>query len=114
MRSTDVINEHDSRLLLRKKVTEFATAVIRPQSARTINDLDSKAFAALTSLAFNIGVAAFSASTLQKLLSSRKYQEAAKQFDRWVFANSVRLPGLVTRRAREKALFLSGIKSPGR
>ena len=33
-------------------------------------------------------------------------REAAKEFDRWVYANGKKLSGLVSRRAEEKALFL--------
>jgi len=62
---------------------------------------------ALISLSFNIGLAALKSSTLMRLINEGKPKQAADQFDRWVFANGKRMNGLVTRRASEKALFLS-------
>jgi lysozyme len=50
-------------------------------------------------------------STLLRLLNQRDYAGAADQFGRWVYAtvNGVKteLPGLVKRRAAERALFLT-------
>lgn len=63
--------------------------------------------AALASLVFNIGRAAFLSSTLLRRLNAGDKTGAASEFDRWVWDNGVRVPGLVARRAREKALFLS-------
>lgn len=64
-------------------------------------------FDALVSFTFNVGVGAFGRSTLLKLLNQGKYALAAEQFDRWTKANGKELPGLVSRRAEEKKLFLS-------
>lgn len=63
--------------------------------------------AALVSLVFNIGVGAFVASTLLNVLNEYDYRGAAAQFDRWVYAGGKVSKGLQTRRAAEKALFLS-------
>ena len=63
--------------------------------------------AALVSLVFNIGTGAFIASTLLNVLNEYDYQGAAAQFDRWVYAGGKVSKGLQTRRAAEKALFLS-------
>jgi lysozyme len=63
--------------------------------------------AALISLVFNIGVGAFSASTLLRLLNEYDYIGAAAQFPRWVYAGGKVSKGLQTRREAEKALFLS-------
>lgn len=66
------------------------------------NALDS-----LTSFAYNIGIDAFSHSTLlQQLNAGIDKKIVAKQFDRWVKANGKTLPALVKRRELEKALFL--------
>lgn len=62
---------------------------------------------ALISLSFNIGLDALRKSTLMAKFNDGRVREAADQFDRWVFANGHRMNGLVTRRASEKALFLS-------
>ncbi len=62
---------------------------------------------ALCSLIFNIGQAAFTKSTLMRLLNQRDYAGAAQQFERWnIAAGQVNL-GLTNRRAAERAMFLS-------
>jgi lysozyme len=64
---------------------------------------------ALSSFTFNLGGGALASSTLLKLLNSGDRAGAAAQFGRWTKAKvngvSVDLPGLVSRRAAEAALF---------
>ncbi|MDR2366135.1 MAG: lysozyme [Zoogloeaceae bacterium] len=60
---------------------------------------------ALADLVFNIGEGAFAKSTLLKKLNAGDYEGAAAEFDRWVYANGKKLPGLVKRRAAERKLF---------
>ena len=69
--------------------------------------LNQNQFDALLSLAYNIGASAFSQSTLVKKLNANDIRGAADQFDVWVNAGGKRMQGLVNRRAKEKALFLS-------
>lgn len=69
--------------------------------------LNQNQFDALVSLAYNIGTNAFSKSTLVKKLNANDIRGAADQFDVWVNAGGKRMQGLVNRRAREKALFIS-------
>ncbi|QQV08243.1 lysozyme [Acinetobacter johnsonii] len=69
--------------------------------------LNQNQFDALVSLAYNIGTNAFSKSTLVKKLNANDNRAAADQFDVWVNAGGKRMQGLVNRRAKEKALFLS-------
>ena len=68
--------------------------------------LTQNQFDALLSLEYNIGITYFKSSTLLRLLNQGKYNDAANQFDRWVYANKKKLAGLVKRRSIEKALFL--------
>lgn len=63
--------------------------------------------AALTSLAFNIGAGALGGSTLVRKLNAGDLLGAADAFRSWVYDNGVRVPGLVSRRERERAIFLS-------
>lgn len=71
-------------------------------------------WSALVSLAFNIGAAAFKGSSVLRKLNAGDRIGAASAFDLWVKARDpksrakVVLPGLVKRRALEKALFLRG------
>jgi lysozyme len=60
---------------------------------------------ALSDFVFNVGITAFANSTLLRKLNKGDYAGAAKEFDRWVYANGKRLPGLVKRRAAERKLF---------
>lgn len=62
-------------------------------------------FAALVSFQFNTG--ALAGSTLLAMVNQRNFQEAADQFGLWIHAGGQVLAGLVTRRAAERALFLS-------
>lgn len=62
---------------------------------------------ALTSFVFNLGVGALRKSTLLKRLNAGDYAGAAGQFGLWVNAAGRPMPGLVRRRAEEKAMFLS-------
>lgn len=64
---------------------------------------------AMVSLAFNIGRTAFRNSTLLKLFNQGDKAGAADQFLRWVYSGDKTRPnpGLVSRRNRERELFLS-------
>ena len=58
---------------------------------------------AFVSLAYNIGSGAFCGSTLVRKLNAGDYAGACAEIDRWVYAGGKRLPGLVKRRAEERA-----------
>lgn len=64
-------------------------------------------FDAMCSFIYNLGATQVSTSTLLKRLNQGNYNAAADQFGRWVYDNGVELEGLVIRRAKERALFLS-------
>jgi len=64
-------------------------------------------FGALASFAFNLGVGNLRSSTLLKKLNASDRAGAADQFLRWVRADGKVLPGLIKRRAAERALFLA-------
>lgn len=87
--------------LLRKDLERFEKAV----RDRVIVPINQNQFDALVSLAFNIGVGAFTRSTLLKILNQSDYQGAKNEFRRWVHAGGKRLQGLVNRREKEANLF---------
>lgn len=58
---------------------------------------------AFVSLAYNIGSGAFCGSTLVRKLNAGDYAGACAEIDRWTYAGGKRLPGLVKRRAEERA-----------
>lgn len=57
--------------------------------------------AALIDFAFNCGTGNLQASTLRKVINRKEFDQAPKQFMRWVFARGVKLNGLVRRRKAE-------------
>jgi lysozyme len=63
-------------------------------------------FAALTDFSFNAGPGNLEISALRRRLLRGDYEGAANQFPRWVYAQGIKLPGLVRRRAAERDLFL--------
>jgi lysozyme len=68
----------------------------------TLND---NQLIALVSLVFNIGVGAFSSSTLLKILNAGDFAGAAQEFLKWDHCNGVVSQGLLNRRKAEMALF---------
>ena len=62
--------------------------------------LNQNQFDALVSFIFNVGVGAFTRSTLLKVLNLGNYKEAANQFDRWHIP-----PEITSRRDSEKNQF---------
>lgn len=65
---------------------------------------------AFTSLVYNVGSTAVCKSNAARLLRSGAYTAACNELPKWVYAGGKRLPGLVTRRAEEKAVCLKGLK----
>ena len=66
--------------------------------------------AAYLSFTYNVGVGAFSRSTLLKKLNSGKRLEACAQLLRWDKAGGKRLKGLTLRREAENKLCLEGVQ----
>ncbi len=60
--------------------------------------------AASVSLAYNIGTNAFCASTIVKLFRAGDWAGGCAEFSKWVKAKGKVLPGLIKRRAYERAM----------
>lgn len=73
--------------------------------------LNQNQFDALVSFTENEGAAAFERSTLLRMLNEGNYSGAMSQFSCWVYQAGQILPGLVTRRQQEAALFNTPISS---
>lgn len=99
----DTCTETQAKTYMAHDLKKFEATV---NKAVTVQ-LNQNQFDALVSLAYNIGTRAFSKSTLVKKLNDNDIHGAADQFDVWVNAGGKRMQGLVNRRAKEKALFLS-------
>lgn len=64
-------------------------------------------FGAMVSLAYNIGLKAFSASTLLKKHKAGDYAGAKAEFPKWRFNDGKEMAGLVRRRKAEAELYAS-------
>ena len=94
-----------------------ATAILKTEVAKYEDKIDEWTgggaadyeLAGMTSLAYNIGLSAFSKSTILRLYKAGKLREAAAAFSLWnkarVDGSLIVLPGLVARRAEEAAMF---------
>lgn len=101
------ITEPEAIELLKTDCTKFVSAIHKLVKV----DLNRNQFDALTSFIFNIGIGAFTKSTLLKLLNQGNYNDAAKEFPRWSTIKGVPSNGLITRRQLEKCLFLTPLKN---
>lgn len=96
------ITEEQAEELLRKDVKRFEDGV-----SAIVGPCTQGQFDALVSFSFNLGLGALMSSTLLKRHKAKDYQRAGDEFLRWVNAGGRKLPGLVKRRAAERALYLS-------
>ena len=63
--------------------------------------------AAIVDFTFNLGAGRLQTSTLRRRINQRDWAAAANELGRWVYGGGKVLPGLVTRRAAERALLTS-------
>jgi lysozyme len=73
-----------------------------------VTPLTQEQFDALTSFVFNVGETAFANSTMLKKINAFDCLGAGKEFSRWTKAGGKELPGLVVRRASERAQWEKG------
>lgn len=102
LRIGDVISEERALALLRDDLgfAEFTVNL----AVKVV--LSQNQFDALVSFTFNVGSKNFRKSTLLKLINQSDFIAAAEEFPKWASAGGRRLPGLIRRRAEERALFL--------
>lgn len=100
----DLISRHQAEVILEYDLQKFESGVsaLAPKS-------NSNEFSALVSFAFNVGLDALRGSTLLKHHVKGLKLNAASEFGKWVHAGGVVLPGLVQRRAAERALYLAAV-----
>lgn len=96
-------SEHMADVLLAFDLTRYEEAVERQLAGKVTENQ----FSALVSFTYNLGIKAFEGSKLCALCKEGKMSAASRQFERWVLAGGKKLPGLVARRASERALFLT-------
>lgn len=74
-------------------------------------NLPQPVFDAATSITFNVGCGAMRKSTMFKYLNAGKYVQACNELSRWTRAGGRVLPGLVSRREKEKQLCLTPVNN---
>ena len=109
----DTITQEEADKLFKDTVDKFEYQVkmILGDTLKAI--LPESSISALVSLAYNIGIGAFSRSTLLKIIRDNKnnLKDIRIQFMKWVYANGKVLNGLVARREAEYKLYEKGILS---
>ncbi len=96
-----VLTEAEAEALLKQDL-QVAEAIVK----RNVKvPLTPYQYSALVSLVFNIGQGHFENSTLLEVLNQGDYQEASRQFMRWVHVDGERIQGLVNRRIAERQMF---------
>lgn len=102
----DVMTQDQANERLKVEVSNFAKRMHNILSQYNI-DVNQNQFDALVSFAYNVGLENFINSTLFKKLMNGDFVGASNEFSKWVFANKVKLNGLVIRRREERELFNS-------
>ena len=74
-------------------------------------NLPQPVFDAATSITFNVGCGAMRKSTMFKYLNAGNYAQACNELSRWTRAGGRVLPGLVSRREKEKQLCLTPVNN---
>jgi len=97
------ITVQEAQELLEQEVSHTELALLRLVTA----ELTPEQHAALVSFTYNVGSGNLQASTLRRKLNRGDYDGASDEFPKWRKAGGRVLAGLVSRRAEERALFLS-------
>lgn len=107
-----IVTEEEGEELFQKEIAKHEATVARLVTV----DINQNEADALISLSFNIGAGGFQRSTVLRRLNRGDRKGAAKAFEMWTKATvkgrKVDLPGLVSRRQREAALFLKPVEAP--
>lgn len=97
----DEISASEAEQLLVEDLTAFSNDL-----SRLVNvPVSEGQYIALLSLAFNVGATAVKKSTLLFHLNHGRYDDAAAEFDKWLYAGGKVSEGLKRRRAAERKLF---------
>ncbi|MCE9566380.1 MAG: lysozyme [Planctomycetes bacterium] len=110
VRPNSVIDEYTAEILLSQDVTNAARSVNRLVRV----PLNENQFSALCSFVFNLGEGQLRNSKSIAVLNQKRYLEFADRMLLWTKDNGAELPGLVKRRAAERALFLTPVIAGGK
>lgn len=108
VREHDKITSQQAEEMLKQDLKVYAYSVSQNVKVK----INQNQFDALTSFCYNVGKEGLRTSTLLKKLNAGDFSGASKEFEKWVHGGGKVLPGLVTRRKAEKALFLKHYVEP--
>lgn len=98
----DKISQEDADKLFQYYADRFSKQV----DSVVIATINQNQFNALVSLAYNIGIGAFSKSTLLKKVNTNSCDTSIKtEFMKWVNAGGKKVQGLVNRREKESEIY---------
>lgn len=109
-----VVTEEEGEAMFAKEIAETEHGVLQAIT----RPMNQNEFDAFTICAYNIGVTAFRKSSMCRLFNKGDKAGCARAFERWVKAKNPKtgklqtLPGLVSRRKREAALFMKPVEKP--
>lgn len=109
VRMGDTITEDRANEYLAEDLHEVELALIR----LVYVNITQNQYDALVCLVFNIGITAFSKSTLLRKLNLQDIRGAGDEFDKWIYDKGVAVNGLRIRRKIEKTLFLKDLDNYG-
>ena len=102
-REGEEVTREEAEKILCCQIAAFERGI----DSQVIVDVTQQQFDALVIWAYNVGLGAAKTSTLLRKLNAGDAKGAAEEFLRWDKSGGKVLPGLVRRRERERALFLS-------
>ena len=103
VKMSDIITQEQADQMLEDDLAVYKAAVDNAVAVY----LSDNEIEALTSLCFNIGIKAFTKSTLVRRINEGNRLEATREFVKWVKVKGDVNKGLLRRRLAEAALFIS-------
>ena len=100
------ITKEEADELFNQDVKRFVDGVDKRLKVK----VNQNQFDALVSFAYNVGLGNFQSSTLLKKVNLKDFDGASMEFARWNKSGGKVLKGLITRRNKEKALFIKPVK----
>ena len=95
------IDDEEAGKILLENLKEYEDAVNR----YVLVPLKQYQFDALVDFAYNCGAQNLRTSMLLRLVNKKDFAGAAMEFEKWVYGNGKKLPGLARRREAERKLF---------
>jgi lysozyme len=106
VRVSDTVTEQQCALLLEKELVIHAQGVLK--CTPNLYGRTYQVFAA-TSLAYNVGVAAYCKSTVDRRFDAKLWRQGCDAILMWDKAGGRRIQGLTNRRRRERAVCVKGL-----